>query len=115
MGRFEAALISHLNKRLASYKSAYGYNFSDDMNNTDILKNYISVNCPVQIRPFLKSIRNSFIRPPHKPFYLQNEYVRSILNTEDIYSPEYIKIKNIHDPLMISRAYTVDLVMADPF
>lgn len=115
LGRFEAALICRLNPCLAAYSSAYGFNFADDIPLTAKIKNFLVVNSPIPIRPSLRKLKQCLVHHRPKPFFLQQKYVGSLLNKEDSWSAEFVNVENLHDPLMISRAYTVDLVMADPF
>jgi hypothetical protein len=115
MGRFEAELIRRLNHRLAAYPSIYGYNFAGKLSLSAIVKNSLAVNTPMSLRPYLRKFRDNLVHQAVKPFYVQQRYLNSLLGPKDRQSREFVNVDILRDPRMISRAYTVDLVMADPF
>jgi hypothetical protein len=49
------------------------------------------------------------------PYYLQQDYIDSVVPADDALLNEYFNLDNIRNPLMLSRIQTVNLVLSDPF
>lgn len=114
LGRFQAELIRRLNRRLAGYTSGYGFDFAGEAPWPARIKDFLLVNAPIAARPPLRRLKHRLAQHRRKPFFLRDDYVGAVLDRASCAS-EFVNPERIHDPLMLSRAYTVDLVMADPF
>ncbi len=114
LGGFEAALIRRLNPKLAAYDSAYGYNFSSKPTGVTAVKNSLMLNLPVSAQRFLRKFRYACSRL-NMPYYLQQDYIDSVVPADDALLNEYFILDNIRNPLMLSRIQTVNLVLSDPF
>ena len=114
MGAFEAALIKRLSPRLAAHDSAYGYSFSGKPGLVARLKNSLMLNLPVSLKRRLRKMRYQ-ISGAKMPYYLQQEYIDSIIPADGFVANQYFDMGNIRDPLMLSRLHTINLVLSDPF
>ena len=114
LGRFEAALIRRLNRRLAGYTSVYGFDFLGPVPLRARAANFLQTSCPVSVRPALRGLRSHLRRPRRRPLFMRDGYLGAVLDRPSPTS-EFVDLRRIRDPLMLSRALTVDLVMADPY
>ena len=114
LGVFEAALIKRINPRLAEYESAYGYSFAGKPPLKDVFKNSLAVNLPVSAKRILRKCRYRFSRL-NIPYYLQQDYIDTVIPVGGSFINEYFDVKNIRDPFMLSRIQTINLVLSDPY
>ena len=107
-------MIRRLNPKLAAYDSAYGYNFSSNPSTMVAFKNSFTQNIPVSAQRLLRKLRYR-CSSLNMPYYLQQDYIDSVVPVEDSLTDEYFNLENIRDPLMVSRLQTINLVLSDPF
>ena len=106
-GRFEATLINKIDKKIASYKSDRGFNFSDEVPFMFKIKGLIMRNIPLVIKPYLR-YKYSIKPKEYIPYYLENEFVSKVIDTDNLFISKYIDIKKVRDSGMLSRALTIE-------
>lgn len=105
-GWFERQLLISISKRLASYPSAYGFSFLSGPSIFDRCFNATKCSTPLLVRRLFRSV-------PRKikfPYYLSAAF-RSARFRGSYEVSRYIKLQNIRDPLMLSRALTVERML----
>lgn len=106
-GKFEAELITKIDKKIASYESDRGFNFSDKIPLKFRVKGYIMRNIPLQIKPYLRY--NYSIKPKENiPYYLKEDYISKIIDIFDLFISRYLDIKKIKNSSTLSRALTLE-------
>lgn len=120
-GDYEANLINHIDGKMASYMSEYGYAFDSDSSIKSKLSEHLrAYNTPVR-NHFRKKKRESEVaqkssgNQSHFPYYLSENYLSEIFDLENLEISKYVNIKKIQDPGMLSRALTVEIVIKDHF
>lgn len=109
-GNFEAALIHKLDPRLASYPSGsrYGRNFTEAIGSKAKFKENIIANMPTGLKPMMRRLKHRRDRRP-LPYYLQNEYIETIFDMDNLAIADYVDLTRVNDPETVSRALTVEL------
>ena len=114
MGRFEAALIEHLNPSLAAHTTAYGYPLSRSPPAVAVFAQRMRQMQPPVLQGWLRRMRTT-VAHGQAPYYLQPDYLDAVLSPRNRAADSYIHSQRFGDPLMSSRLQTVNLVLADPF
>lgn len=104
-GRFQAGLIRNVSPRLAGYPSAYGHDFLHDpgvlQKAADLAillnKTYLGLN-PYRLRDRLWRFRKTDF-----PYYLQREYIRSVVDPNFPYLAEFFRVGRVADPAQYAR------------
>jgi asparagine synthase (glutamine-hydrolysing) len=106
-GILEGRLIKNISKKLASYPSAYGYNFLDDPPLISRLKDLATYIRPAILRKYSYRIqmRNKKI---DLPYYLEQSYLDIIFNTQFKYMSEFFNINSINDNMQFKRICTLE-------
>ena len=106
-GRFEAAMIEKVDKRMAKYNSNYGFNFMGQPPFKDRSKNFVLRNIPLIIKPLL---RNKFSKKNKeiKPYFLDGQYSSQFFDLNDLIISEYVDIKKLNNPASLSRALSLE-------
>ncbi|MBF0194427.1 MAG: hypothetical protein HQL71_07690 [Magnetococcales bacterium] len=105
-GRLEAQMIKTLNPKLATYKSAYGYDFSNIPSVAHRLSNWTSTNRPIWLRGYL--YRAKFNRKRALPFYLQDNYLEQIIDLSFPHMKRFFNMALINDPEVYNRVATME-------
>lgn len=111
-GKFQQDLIRLFDSRLASFMSAYGYPFDQKAPLKYRLKERMVTYAPLRLRPYLRKLKRSR-KLPIKKFginLLAPEVVEALLPGKAERTAPYIKIENIADELIRSRALTLELL-----
>lgn len=111
LGRFQAALIRHIDVELAKYPTVYGFNFCDEVGVSRQLGDLLMRNTPIFIRPFLR--RQVRRHKHHKPYFLQDEYLAGMFCLDKLAINEFVKVRQIEDPNLLSRALSLELLIED--
>lgn len=110
-GVFQAAIITAVDPRLASYTSSYGYNFTEPLPAKQRAAGFAKRNVPVWLRPQLRKRYRQFASS--KPYWLSDEYVGTILDLKQMTVAGHISIDGIRNMDMLSRVYSVELLLHD--
>ncbi len=109
-GRFEAALIGHIDAALAKYDSQYGINFSDPIPLAYRVSHWANRSVPLPMR-LIKRRLNLRKQARPMPYYLQGEHVRQVVDMRHLRISEFIDIDQIGDPALLSRALSVEVLL----
>lgn len=112
-GRLEAALIHRLDPALAAYPSNYGPNFTAPPSAARRLKTLATMHLPLAVRRARR--RRRAPAAPTPPYYLRRDYLAGIVDFADPAVGEFVDLDRLHDPLRLSRALTVELLLSDRF
>jgi len=115
MGRFHAALIRRADPRLAAYPSVYGHSFAGPIPWKVRFKNAAMVNSLYLPKPLVRALKTRGRIPGKMPWYLQKRYVGDIVDLKALEISRFIHVDQIKSPSMLSRALTVELLLADRF
>lgn len=117
LGYFKAALINFIDPTLAKYPSGYGFKFSDYSRiPTKVkIKNFCRYHTPAAVRPFLRAHYWKQENKGKFPYYLSEEYQNVIFPSSELSVSEFIDIRNISDPDMLSRVLTCEILLSDNF
>jgi asparagine synthase (glutamine-hydrolysing) len=111
-GKFQQDLIRLFDARLASFMSAYGYAFDQKAPLKYWLKERMVTYAPLRLRPYLRKLKKSR-KLPIKQFGvnpLAPEIVAAVLPGKAERIASYVKMENITDDLIRSRALTLELL-----
>ena len=112
---FKAALIKLIDPALAKYPSAYGFRFTD-YSRIPLkvkMKTFFRYHTPTIIRPFLRAHLWNQENIGKIPYYLSEKYQDVIFPSSELAVSEFINIKKINDPDMLSRVLTVEVLLRD--
>jgi hypothetical protein len=112
LGFFEAALIRKIDEKIAKFPSLYGFNFYNSVGIKKKFLNTIKRNTPICIRPFLRRNFRSY-NYNTLPYYLSDKYLKEIFDSKELYMNNYIKIKEIKNPHVLSRVLSLELLLSD--
>jgi asparagine synthase (glutamine-hydrolysing) len=118
LGRFEAALIRQLDPGLAKFRSNYGFNFFDGPSRGTERREQLRMMLPPSAKKQFKSlIRKKRPSDPYArmPLYLKEEYVKGLIDLDNLTVTRYVDIKKVKDPLCLSRIWTVELLLQGSF
>jgi asparagine synthase (glutamine-hydrolysing) len=117
LGYFKAALINLVDPIIAKYPSGYGFSFSDYTRIPAKVKliNFCRYHTPAAVRPFLRAHYWKQENKGRFPYYLSYEYQNAIFRSPELSVSEFIDIKNISDPDMLSRVLTCEVLLNDNF
>ena len=106
-GILEGRLIKNISKKLASYSSAYGYNFLKDPPLVYRLKDIATYIRPALLRRYTYRIqaRNN---KADIPYFLTDSYLNSVFNDRCRYMSEYFNLNLIRDSIQLKRIYTLE-------
>jgi len=110
-GRFNAALLRAADPALASYQSDYGHNFAGPPSIARRLKTAAEMHVPFSLR-LLKRTRESRQKGSF-PSYLREDFLGEIFGTRPKAIDEFVDIRAITDPLKLSRALSVELLVSE--
>jgi hypothetical protein len=105
-GQLEARMIKMLNPKLASYKSAYGYDFATTPGATHRLSSWLSTNRPLWLRGYL--YRAKFNSKRALPFFLQDSYLGQVIDLSFPHMKQFFNIELINDPEVYNRVATME-------
>lgn len=108
-GRFHSALIRAASPSIAKYMSSYGINFQDPIPTTYSTKRALERQIPFWLRLYVR--RKRVRTAPTLPYYFDREYLSSLFNPDDLKLNHFIKFDQLHDPEILSRAYTVEVLI----
>jgi hypothetical protein len=111
-GKFQQDLIRLFDARLASFLSAYGYAFDQKAPLKYKLKEWMVTYAPLRLRPYLRKLKKSR-KLPVKQFgvnLLAPAIVAALLPGKAERIAPYVKMENIADDLIRSRALTLELL-----
>ena len=118
-GLLEAAIINHLDPKLASYPSIYGFNFSDSIPKKhmffDFIKRYSRDYLPYSLLLFLHKRLSIVNNNKPKPYYLSSEYVKVFLDLNNLIVADYVKIDEVAETDFLNRVLTAELNLQDRF
>jgi asparagine synthase (glutamine-hydrolysing) len=112
LARFEAALIEYADPVLAAVTSNYGHAFDRPPGWRARLRARTLHLVPIRMRPVIQRQRARFRRPASLPFYLQAEYLSVVFPDGFPLMSPYVDISAIKDPLMLSRALSLELLLS---
>ena len=115
LGRFEAELIRLADPGLASYQSAYGFSFTDGPTLKARLVQKAKQLTPIAVRPLLHRQKARLKQSRELPFYLEQEYLREIFPDGFPNIKPFVNIGKITDHKILSRAYTVELILSGKY
>lgn len=111
--RLNKDLMKKIYPQVASYKSAYGYSFTEPVPIKFRTKEYIQTNIPLKLRPLMKSFIKSKKLPVNKfgNDLLNKEIVIKILPQKDRHIDNYIDTDKIISRNILSRSLTVEFLL----
>jgi hypothetical protein len=110
-GRLQSALIHYLDPALASYPSTYGPNFTDRPPLLKQLKTSAKMHLPLRVKRAKRMRSKSSAQT--MPWYLERDLLSETINFDDAAINEYVDLQQLQDPLRLSRALTVELLLAE--
>lgn len=117
-GQFQAALIKRIDPHLAKYPSGYGFNFYDPIGWKRKMKENIKETLKFSffIRPMMPHLTTKrMARKYELPYYLQRDYLEEIFNVRDLSVGQYIDLKRVKEPSMLSRVLSLELLFESKF
>lgn len=105
-GRFQSALIEMIDPRIARYNSIYRKTFINPPPLTTTMWEKLQQNIPIRLRPIIKF----HIKQRSLPYYLGNEYITQIFDTDRMFVQEYVDIQKIRNPAIMARALSVEMI-----
>ena len=117
LGRFKAALINHIDPSLAKYPSQYGFAFTDYDNIPLKVKanTFLKYHMPIAFRPFIRAHLWKQQKKGIFPYYLSHEYLDMVFPPGESRISEYVNLDKITNSKMLSRAYSVDLLLSNKY
>jgi hypothetical protein len=109
-GRLQAEIIKRVDPILAGYKSSYGINFSDAIPAKYRFKRMVERHIPLAIRQLKRRISPAGYG--HIPYYMSEEYIKCLMDTNDLQISEFVDINKINNPEILSRALSIELLLA---
>ena len=100
-------MIGKLDSSLARYPSIYGHSFDEKLPMRRRVFEFAARHAPNTIRSVY--MRRDFNRIEPMPYYLQEKYLGEIFDFGALRVSDYIDVKKIKSPGMLSRALTVEL------
>jgi hypothetical protein len=110
-GRFEGSLIKEIDPALARYNSAYGINFFDPIPFSYRSRHAAERHIPLWVRLVIRRLRAKRTAA-NWPYYLGDDYVREVLDTRNMRVSEFVDVKKIEDPELLSRALSAELLLS---
>lgn len=121
-GEFEANLIRYGDKSIASHLSEYGYSFDKPAPLKKWCTEFIREYTPISIRWSQRKKRYNIEKKLKEeqnqssfPYFLQDEYLKTVFDLNDLHISKYIDINKIINPGLLSRALSVELILGDYF
>ncbi len=110
-GKFQKDLIRFFDARLTSFMSAYGYTFDQKVPLRQRLKECMVIYSPLRLRPYLRKFKKSRKLPikRYSQDLLAPEIVRSVLPGKPERIAPFLKVENITDDGIRSKALTLEL------
>ena len=108
-GWFERQIICRVSPRLASYPSAYGYDFKHGPGLVDRAKTRITCQLP----NWLRRTRRARAIDYSRSYYHADRYVRARFGNEPLQVEKFFGLSELADPLAFSRALSVERMMRD--
>ncbi|NQT89867.1 MAG: hypothetical protein HQ558_01265, partial [Candidatus Omnitrophica bacterium] len=115
LGLFEAALIRYIDPALAKYPSIYGFNFSGKPGPLAWAKYFAKISTPISLRPLIRRRLLYRSKATGLPFYLKDEYVKTVFPLGNLNISKYINLEKIDDPVILSRALSAELLITEKF
>jgi len=110
-GAYEAELIRRADRRLASYPSGYGHDFSGPPPLTRRLADYGTYLRPPWLRRFVYRVKNRVRRAGELPDYLHKEYRDAALPGGVQVMNELFQIDRVSDPAQMARILTLEYLV----
>ncbi|MEA2064124.1 MAG: hypothetical protein U9P14_10530, partial [Gemmatimonadota bacterium] len=101
--------------KLAEYPSVYGFDFREAPPVKARLKDAIIRHLPVFLRPGLRRFRAKRRSKEVLTYFMQKEYIKTVLDLRNIWISDYVHLDQIKDPNALNRALTVELLVQDVF
>lgn len=114
-GRFQAALTSKADPLLARLPLAYGFAPVAGPGWRARIREIANESVPIGLRPHLHRRRTRRKRSGTLPFYLQDDYLAAVFPDGAPHVAEYIDLRRETNPAVISRALTLEIVLAGRF
>jgi asparagine synthase (glutamine-hydrolysing) len=110
-GAYEAELIRRADRRLASYPSGYGHDFSGPPPLTRRLADYGTYLRPPWLRRFVYRVKNRVRRAGEMPDYLHKEYRDAALPGGVQVMNELFQLDRVSDPAQMARILTLEYLV----
>jgi galactose-1-phosphate uridylyltransferase len=110
-GAYEAELIHRADRRLASYPSGYGHDFSGPPPFTRRLADYGTYLRPPWLRRYAYRIKNRVRRAGELPDYLHKEYRDAALPGGVQVMNELFQLGRVADPEQMARILTLEYLI----
>jgi asparagine synthase (glutamine-hydrolysing) len=112
-GKFQSALMRTINSRIATYNSAYGFDFNSEPPLGKIFKEYINHSRPTMLRKYSASISNELglmcgVALPEHLSRLKNEF---LFDAAMPHMSQYFDLSRISSELHFTRIYTLEYFM----
>jgi hypothetical protein len=113
-GRFEAAIIKNLDRKLAAFPSCYGYSFSDAVPFKRKVKGALVRNTPVPLRPFLRKRvhKKGEFHDTSFPYFLDGKFLESLGIKRPLKVEELVDLEMVNNPNLMSRILSVELILS---
>lgn len=114
-GNFEASLINTIHPRIASFKSIYGYSFSEKRKPQSYLSDIVKIATPPLVRKYFREI----VRKDKRDWgqFLSLRFVQELFNksSEKFEVSRFVQLERIEDSTVFSRAISVEALLQIPF
>lgn len=108
-GKIHAELIRRASPSLASYQSDYGINFTDPIPAKYRFRRMVDRHIPFSIRMLAR--RHKPRNVVARPYYLNDDYLQTVFDLKSMAISQYVDVKSLDDPELLSRALSVDLLL----
>ncbi len=114
-GRFEARMIREVSPTLASYVSAHGHDFLHEPALSRKVKDAVTVLRKTCLPMSSYRLKNRLRRLRHTafPYYLQKDYLRTVIDVEFPYLTKLFHIRNVNDPDAFARICTLECLFQE--
>lgn len=116
VGRFEADLIKEINSRIASYPSAYGFNFSDGPNFSARIKEALYSKVPPYLKSKLKkysglSRKSAFRKAANNKGFVKQQEIEKLIKSEGNEIKGMIpNVELIQNPNILGQISTLEVL-----
>lgn len=107
-GVFEGRMINYLSPSLAAYPSNYGFSFDIDPPTSYRIKAQTTYRRPPRIRRYTHRLKQ--LRRQQRPYFLQDNYIASVIDADFPHMRRYFKIDKINDVDILNRVVTMEYV-----
>lgn len=108
-GRLEAALIDYFDRDLARHPNEYGFGFSGDAPFSHRMKRRMERHIPLTVRLAKRRVRAGKSHGSF-PYYLGADYLRQIVERDEMKVSKFLQVTRIGDPEILNRALSAELV-----